>query len=130
MLPFEPESEQSLKARFQEALKDRFDVREVENNLTERPGLMRKHVFDFQDGLRLIVSNDKSGNNYYMHVSASLNFSVPEHSFGNLQEFVSFVLGHVNRLNGKPFTGAMRIMTNENGILHLMIPQVLNVVIN
>ena len=130
MLPFEPEPEKSLKARFQEALEDRFDMQQVEDGLIERPGLIRKHVFDFQDGLRLIVSNDKSGNNYYMHISASVDLSVSEHSFDDLQEFVSFVLGHVNRLNGKPITGAVRIMTTEKGIVHLMIPQVINLVIN
>jgi len=70
-IPYESESTESLKARVAEALKEPYIVGE-----RPRPGEQRKHVFDFEDGLRLIVSREQAGLTVVMHISASFHGSV------------------------------------------------------
>ena len=57
-LPFEPEIEEMMKARFNDALSPVYILKGVEQG-GERPGQSRKHVFDYFDGTRLIISRDK-----------------------------------------------------------------------
>ena len=58
MLPFEPENLEALRARLPAALKARYDVEAVARKVGRRPGELREHVFDFDDGIRCIVSID------------------------------------------------------------------------
>lgn len=57
MMPFEPQQFEEVKARFPVALMSTYDCRSGIPSPT--PGELRAHVFDFTDGLRLIVSRDK-----------------------------------------------------------------------
>jgi hypothetical protein len=82
MLEFEPEPMAKLKERYPLAIKDIYDVLAVHFNNMQRPGEKREHVFDFQDGMRLIVSKDKMpGKAPYVHFSASIipGTSLEEH---------------------------------------------------
>jgi len=68
-VPFVPESFDSLKARYPKALEKRFDV----NDAPEiRPGADRTHIFDFEDGLRVIASVDFEGERVFLHFSCSI----------------------------------------------------------
>jgi hypothetical protein len=70
-LPFEPESPSALRERFPAALDRVFDYRE--GAPAELPSGLRAHVFDFEDGVRMIVSRDMEGKGeVYLHVSASV----------------------------------------------------------
>ena len=93
MLGFKPETLAEAKARWYDAVLrlwawDEFDPEGTVSLLLtghfDRPGLYRKHVFDFHDGLRLIVSKDQYTDaieqylhdtvavEQYLHVSASV----------------------------------------------------------
>lgn len=73
-LPFTPESIESAATRYWLAVKDVVDVRDVINSGgAGSPGKNRKHVFDFEDGLRMIVSRDRlSSDKVILHVSGSM----------------------------------------------------------
>lgn len=70
MLPFKPQPLDQLKARYSVVLKRVFDC--TKGIPSPRPGELYSHVFDCEDGLRLIVSRDKeSDTSTYLHLSAS-----------------------------------------------------------
>lgn len=58
MLPYKPESLESLRSRYAVAVENVFDPDTLETNPEGRPGLRRECVFDCEDGLRLIISKD------------------------------------------------------------------------
>jgi hypothetical protein len=60
-LSFAPESDEQLRARFAEALVGDYNGLTGMDAAGLRPGRQKRHVFDFQDGLRLIVSFDSMG---------------------------------------------------------------------
>ena len=67
---FEAESLEVAQERFSASVKDLYDGTEE-----LRPGEQRKHIFDFEDGLRLIVSKDQypdPAGSVGIHVSASV----------------------------------------------------------
>lgn len=67
----EPESNEALKARFSQALRDTYELSEVLQG-GERPG-GPQHIFDFESGLRLVVSRDNLGViGNYVHFSMSV----------------------------------------------------------
>lgn len=77
MLPFEPEPMKSLKARYPAALERVYDyTQEVLPNPT--PSSRRCHVFDTEEGLRIIVSRDREAeHDVYLHVSISIRPNYP-----------------------------------------------------
>lgn len=71
MLPFQSEPLSSLRARYANALVPVFDYSTQMPSPT--PAELRSHVFDCDDGLRLMVSRDrKTDAEFYLHLSASL----------------------------------------------------------
>jgi len=61
MLPFEPKPTASLRKRFPACREQPVEVKKVgddEWKPSRRVGRERRHVFDFQNGLRLIVSEE------------------------------------------------------------------------
>lgn len=71
-----PEKVAALAARYAKALEHVFDVEAIEFSGAKRPGEMAECVFDFEDGLRLIVSRDRFPNgDIKTHVSASARVS-------------------------------------------------------
>ena len=82
-LPFKPESDSDLKKRIPAALTPLIDP---EHCLAtgQYPSSNRRHVLDFEDGMRLIVSRDSvkiGGANQAVHVSGSIEPESPLHSF-------------------------------------------------
>ncbi len=81
MLAHEPEPLSFARARLPAALARLITEAELLAGTFPRPGLQRRHVFDFEDGLRLIVSREDHGSQRIgprrglgevVHVSASL----------------------------------------------------------
>lgn len=70
-LPIVPEPDDQLRARYSAALERVF-----EPCPSPRPAELREHVFDFADGIRLVVSRDRVADprfiGIYLHISASL----------------------------------------------------------
>lgn len=95
MLAFEPEPLSSLKKRFPDCLVKVWDVL---NNPEDRPGLHRTYVFDFENGLRLLISKSKFNEDTVgIHVSASWEVNEPE-TFDHAHGMVS---KHYILLGGK-----------------------------
>lgn len=70
-LPFEPRPLDELRARYPAAVERVFDYRFGFPAVW--PSQLRAHVFDFEDGLRVMVSRDREEEDgTYLHVSASL----------------------------------------------------------
>jgi hypothetical protein len=72
MLPYHPEPLEALQARYPKALEPIFDVRDWRPGWPVPVSWQRRHVFDHDDGLRLIVSRDRLADAVRLHVSASL----------------------------------------------------------
>lgn len=63
-----PQSLEDMKVRYLKALESEYDC---DKPLLIRPGEKSEHIFDWFDGLRLIISKDKLNNRVSIHVSAS-----------------------------------------------------------
>lgn len=76
ILPFIAEPLESLKARFPKALEK---VWRVTLPMHDRAGLHREHLFDFESGLRLLISRDNTmdTDSPHIHVSASWETDEP-----------------------------------------------------
>ena len=123
MLPFEPESIESLKARYPEAMKDTYDPNDIKDDPTQSPGKQRKHVFDFEDGLRLIASRDQmkeSELDPITHYSVSVVESICNvNQFKDLAAFVGWAIKHINQIRPKEMTGQLITQGTETGIVHM-----------
>lgn len=72
MLLFQPETIEALIARFPKALTPVYTVEGMKRG-DPFAADQRKHVFDFDDGTRLIVSHEKLGQRLYLHCTASMD---------------------------------------------------------
>lgn len=72
MLEFRPESDQELAGRFDLAIREVVIPDLIASGRRQRPGMQRENVFDFQDGVRLVVSRDRLPCGVRLHVSCSL----------------------------------------------------------
>lgn len=71
-LPFQPEPIASMRARYPAARKTLYVQEDVAAGRQVAPSGLRQHVFDFEDGLRLIISRDRDPTGLVvMHLSAS-----------------------------------------------------------
>lgn len=68
-----PQPIEVLASRFSEALVGEYDPVAMLHGDQEGPGGKPQHVFDFEQGVRLIISIDKIGPEAKLHVSASFN---------------------------------------------------------
>ncbi len=73
-IPFKPEPDEALKARVYAAAADVYDILEVAKDLSTTPSKKPKHVFDFVDGMRLIISRDREGKHGPAHLHLSMSF--------------------------------------------------------
>src|SRR4051812_12922660 len=60
-LPFQPEPIEALRARLPQAVAELINPRAILLQEALPPGMLRKHVFDFECGYRMIVSVDPLG---------------------------------------------------------------------
>jgi hypothetical protein len=58
-VPWTPEAVDALRARYPDAVIDVYDHNAIATGRQGLPGNQPKHVFDFPDGLRLIISRDR-----------------------------------------------------------------------
>lgn len=70
-LPFNPQPLHVLRDKLPAALEGFYDPFDVMAGAVESPSGNPKHVFDFESGLRLIISTDSISMCLYTHVSAS-----------------------------------------------------------
>lgn len=116
-LPFQPEPVDQLTARFNKALDRVVDVCQMGK---KRPGMDRTHVFDFEDGLRMIISIDDYLDEKFLHLSGSLH----KESDNPLTQIniLQMMAAKMTLLNGKPFSGIGSTTISASGVVHLVIP--------
>lgn len=80
-IPRRPESMASLKARYPLALEYVYDAFQIAEHNAIRPAEVAANVFDFEDGLRLIISRESypGDNRVFLHFSASFQTETPIH---------------------------------------------------
>ena len=73
-VPFKPQWMKEHHDRYDEAIETIYDIESIEIGLADPPSGKPKHVFDFPDGLRLIVSKDQfpTHKKPVIHFSASV----------------------------------------------------------
>lgn len=116
-LPWQPESIAMLSKRFPKALEQTFEVENiVGDDNSDRPGKHRENVFDYQDGVRLIVSKDRFNGNLFLHFSGSL-----QNGRANVSMLPAFIQRFVE-LSG--WTQAERADTSVSagGVIHVILP--------
>ncbi len=83
-VPYNPAPLEELRRRYDAAVADVYDHADVGTFGANRPSEKPQHVFDFEDGLRLIISRERSSPLEGIHISASLQpgrplyFALPE----------------------------------------------------
>jgi hypothetical protein len=71
-VPYNAESIEALRSRYARALEHVYDVAAIRDGAAIRPGEVAANVFDWSDGLRLIVSRERfEGGEVALHFSAS-----------------------------------------------------------
>jgi hypothetical protein len=118
MLPFKPEPVNKLKQRYTKALEK---IWIAEEGITDVPSSHRTHVFDFESGLRLIISRDILHPDYGVktHVSAS-QFNK---EFENLGEILEKVDEAVESLVGRRVK-LQPIGMSAKGVPHFWIEEI------
>lgn len=119
MLAFQPEDIGEMKKRFPDAVADVIDVKEIRNSGCS-PLPMRKHVFDFYDGMRMGITVDLINDNVYLHISCSGNEgyarSIADEGIDGLVEDMIIRLSAL--MGKKPVVSAPAIIMNN--VLHMI----------
>jgi len=112
-MPFVPEPIKDMKVRFPKCLEKVWDITDT---MPDRPGLHREHVFDFESGMRLLISNDcMIPRAPDIHISASWEYNPPTSIF----EMETDVRRGYRALGGK---GILRLLGWSNrGIPHFLV---------
>lgn len=109
-LPFEPEPMKEIKERFVDALRPDVEIGAVLAGLVERPGQLRRHVFDFKDGMRMIASMDRHGDERCVHVSFSSHRPIKRRS--DYVKFCAKMKERLEELIGRPVDPLERKMSS------------------
>ena len=73
MIKFNPQPLEQLKARFHEAISTLYNQIEVKEGNQPLPSKRPENVFDFGDGVRLIISREETPEgNQVIHISGSI----------------------------------------------------------
>jgi hypothetical protein len=118
MIPFKPESIDSLKDRFCDALIDSYDVEEVRKGNIDAPSGQGQHIFDFEDGLRMIVSRDVSDGQDFIHISGS--FGDERLQQLSLEDGLAQIVKKYAMLSGDKSQRKMDYYVSEAGVVHLL----------
>jgi hypothetical protein len=74
---FSAEPLRKMRERYPKALEDVYDAESINLGVMAPPGDQRKHVFDFHDGIRIVVSRDSLLDGRFLHVRGAIK-KVPE----------------------------------------------------
>jgi hypothetical protein len=112
---------EKMKARFPLAIAEPVDVFAVHNG--DRPPCSRDrtHVFDFEDGMRMVVSIDEVVESRFMHVSAS---GSPEYANSikdeGLKGMIEDVVLRLAALQGHAPARNLQARFTSSGVLHII----------
>jgi hypothetical protein len=74
MIPYNPQTVEELSKRFLQAIEKLYNQLNIAEGIEPRPGKFPEHVFDFGDGIRLIISREEiATGDQVLHISGSAN---------------------------------------------------------
>ena len=113
-----PQSWEMLKARYQAALTPAYDVSLVLEGKLVAPSTLQKHVFDTEDGMRLVISTDITAGKHLLHFSASV---WDESKVSNLRRTQKWVLKNLHRLSGTKYvlSDMTEVAVSLAGVIHM-----------
>jgi hypothetical protein len=112
-IPEAPEPVEALRARYPRALEPVYDAVAIRDRGATRPGEVAANVFDFEDGMRLIINRERMPDGeLVLHVSASvrngsalggeLRDAARTKSAAVIKEMMAFRVGsHFHQLSGE-----------------------------
>lgn len=134
---YKPQSMRSLRLRLRDALERIWDCTEpglAEQERTGiRPGNDPRNIFDFQNGIRMIISREQVDQGIWIHISCSvqpgtelgakLAMMVGQHSLDVInREFERSCRKYYKRLTGDG-SGMQKVHTSEKSVPHWVIWQ-------
>ena len=126
-LQWKPEPLSDMQGRYARAVSEIYDARMARGEQL-RPGNQRRHVFDFADGLRLIVSRDRlEEGRVGIHVSGSVMPQTNLHELltsdtTNILDHVrNIVVDHWRLLSGSNQTPDSWSWSRGKGVPHFII---------
>lgn len=125
MIDFSPESAEDLKARYPLALTPTYEQgMRYDTICVDRPGQLRRHVFDFRTGLRLIISHELTPDLIAgIHISASMtDKALMEFSHLSLIRYLEHIIFSWQAISGSTRQPAFLGLTSGKGIPHLWVP--------
>ncbi len=112
-----------LAGRFSEAIVEEYDATAVLHGAQEGPARKPQHVFEFEQGIRLIISIDKIGAEAKLHVSASFNreraMSFIADGRLDQKKAIDFALGALNQITPSKLQVDFLGMTSS-GVFHFI----------
>jgi len=125
-LPINIEPFETLRRRFSEAVKNSYDTLKIAANPKDRPGQKPEHVFDFDDGIRLIISRDRFNEKEVLHFSGSvlpgypIETGLPPRLY--LAKFLGECTEKITKLSGCRTSDVKLVaITQEKGIPHWIV---------
>lgn len=118
MIQFNPQPLDELKKRFSIAMQKSWSVEKVSENLNNRPGNKQENVFDFEDGIRLIVSRDSYKGKEVIHVSASFDEKICK--IKDISSALAKMYGNFVELSGIKTTPLYQFFSDK-GVPHWII---------
>ena len=129
-LPYEPQSIDMLRLRFAMALVNVYDTREVLRGRDFGIGQNRAHVFDCPDGMRLIISRERSpdGLAQFVHISVSWDstcefYREVEREAKGLMDALRLVERRFRDLSGDTRPLRFLGMTAPKGVPHFVVEE-------
>jgi len=124
-LPLELETVESIKSRYPMAIRTVWNRQEILDG--KRPGMMREHVFDFEDGFRIIANRECLPDGM---VCLHFSFSMEEDSSAckamvacdhDMRKLIEMAMEHVEIMGGPSRqTSPSQSFMTSGGILHFL----------
>jgi hypothetical protein len=123
MLPFKPETVEEMKNRFAPVLATLFSIEAIEQGKCKRPGEIRDFIFDFRDGMRLIVSREHLEKTCHLHVSASMT---PESklTYISVPALRNDIIYRLKQIHDIEYEIEDVFMTKPSGVVHLLLKDI------
>ena len=123
MLAFQAEKVEQLKGRLPEALVQAWDPDTMTDKMEDRPGLNRTNIFDFEDGIRLIISKDQIDGKLFLHISGSIHQTCEcglEVKSVSGKWMLEQMVEHIQSLLSLKQDANGEAMASDGGIIHLL----------
>jgi hypothetical protein len=100
-VPFNPEPMDRLQARYKDAIRELIDPRDILAKKRKPPSSDARHVFDTEDGLRLIISLERMPDGrVVIHMSASFTGLAIGMNMSGAEEATHWIVSTFQQISG------------------------------